>query len=150
VKLITEQIEVAAKKKAFAGNWDAHFAAFERHRPTIHQLFMMDDEGLETTLRREFPKQEKKIRAKLETEFGQSTVGEKWDVVAKRVLNRGKVLNDQEAETTREIGDRQIDYGEELLDEKNATRLTGLWQKFAAPINPAYKGNGPTSPRARD
>ena len=146
VKLIAAQYKDPDRKKPFVGNWVIKFEYFERDTPTIEQLRMVD-QPLETRLRREFPKKEKAIRAKLNAKFGRSTVGEPMEVVAKRVLKRGRVLNDEDAETIEPIADVQIDYGIELLGEKNANRLTGLWQKFAAPINPAYKGPRYRGPR---
>ena len=138
-KLIAALYKDPGRKKPFVGNWDIKFEYFERDTPTIEQLRMVDA-PLETRLRREFPKKEKAIRAKLNAKFGRSTVGEPMEVVAKRVLKRGRVLNEEEAQTIEPIADVDIGYAIELLGQKDSNRLTGLWQQYAAPINPAYKG----------
>lgn len=136
VKLISDLIKDPRYKKPFVGNWENHFARYEKVLPTIRQLGLLDRD-LETRLRRQYPKKvQENIRAKLDAKFGRSTVGESMEVVAKRVLKRGKVLDEEEAETIEPIADVQIDYGIELLGAKNASRLTGLWQKFARPAPP--------------
>ena len=97
---------------------------------TIEQL-RDTDQDLERRFRFGVPKeQQASIRATLDARFGRSTVGDLWEVVARRVLDRGAVLNDEEQETIEPMADVFIQYAIEVLGEKEAYRLTSLWTQY--------------------
>lgn len=91
------------------------------------QLRDFDTSELEERLRYSTPKeQQEKIRAQLVAEFGRSTVGELFEVVAKRILERGSVANDEEFETVEPFVWTNCQYGIEVLGDANSKRLCGL------------------------
>ena|SRR5688500_8132632 len=95
--------------------------------PTMQQLRDIDITELELRLRNSVPKEQReKIRAQLVAEFGRSSVGELFEVVAKRILTRGHVANDEEFETAEPFVWTVPHIGSEALGEPDARRLCGL------------------------
>lgn len=99
--------------------------------PTVGELGQLDVTELETRLRYAVPKpQQQAIRAKLFAEFGRSTVGQRFEDVAERILERGSVANMEEFETVEPFVWTNCQYGIAELGEANARRLSGLLESF--------------------
>lgn len=107
---------------------------FRSEAPTMEQqmwqLRDLDATDLESRLRLSVPNSQEKIRAQLVAEFGRSTVGELFEVVAQRILERGSVANDEEFRTVEPFAWTYCQYGGEVLGEENAKRLCGLLEDF--------------------
>ena len=105
-----------------------------REHPTddqqLWQLRDLDATDLETRLRLSIPNSQHKIRAKLVAEFGRSTLGELFEVVAERILQRGAVADDEEFRAVEPFAFTYCQYGGEVLGEENAKRLCGLLEEF--------------------
>jgi hypothetical protein len=97
---------------------------------TLERLREMD-QLIETELRFNMPKEKQaQIRKTLDAQFGGSSIADLWEVVAKRVLDRGAVLNDEEHEIIKPMADVFIHYAIELFGEADSLRLTVLWSKY--------------------
>ena len=139
---MTPEIESAfsllkAKMKAIGQTCDDHHrdhylvslpSALDRvERPTLAQLRDFDTTELEHRLRCAVPKEQQiEIRAGLVADFGRSTVGELFEVVAKRILERGAVASAEEFQTVEPFVWTHALYGQKALGEADHRRLCAL------------------------
>ena len=135
--MLKAKLRACAQAAAEHGHPDAFdtdllqsWARWDTKPPTMDQLRMQDD-PIECSLRRALPKEtQEKIRAKLVAEFGISTVGEPFEVVSKRILERGSVANEEEYEACESFVFTMADYGLQELGVTNARRLGRLLDVF--------------------
>jgi hypothetical protein len=98
---------------------------YANHEPAIVNLREYE-EPIELELRNNFSKEKRVlIRSELVAKFGRSTVGETWEVTAKKILARGEVKA-EDAEAMKTYLDDNMDDAIEALGEADATRLEGL------------------------
>ena len=128
-KAIGEQLE-EANREHFLVDLPRQLDEWET-KPTTMQQLRWADEDPEKVLRRAVPKeQQQMIRAKLVAEFGRSTVGELFEVVAKRILERGSVANDEEFETVEPFVWTDAQDGARMLGDADHKRLCGLLEDY--------------------
>jgi hypothetical protein len=108
-----------------------HLIPYTGESPVTLERLREMDQLIETELRFNMPKEKQaQIRKTLDAQFGGSSIGDLWEVVAKRVLDRGAVLNDEEHEIIKPMADLFIHYAIELFGEADSLRLTVLWSKY--------------------
>ena len=99
--------------------------------PTVDQLRQLDITELESRLRYSVPKAaQPEIRTKLVAEFGRSTVDELFEDVAKRILERGSVANEEEFRTVEPFVWTNAGYGAQQLGVEEHKRLCSLLENF--------------------
>lgn len=111
--------------------------SFELHLPeakanlaNLHGLLKALDKELDVTMRSFLPKEElARIAGELKVRYGFSSLSKTGDAVAKRVLKRASLKDDEEAQAVRDFLLSE-EYAIKAIGEENASRLEAVFARY--------------------